>query len=109
MARGNGEPGRAALERGHTLLQHSTSWIADTRVDVAERLQAEQRRCVIDLVKHESRGLIDRGGARAGCWIGLGARMNRQCGKAWVAFNVAHTTSGRAVKCKWPSRAIVGD
>src|SRR5262245_55150853 len=106
MTRGNGEPRRAAFERGDAFLQHGTGWIADARVDVAKGLQAKQRGGVINIIEYERRGLIDRRRARAGCWIRLGAGMDRQCGKARVAFNVAHWTSGRVVKCKWPSRAI---
>ena len=53
MARGNSEPGRAALERRDTFLQHGAGRIADTRIDVAEGLQAEQRGGVIDVVEHE--------------------------------------------------------
>ena len=66
MAGGDGEAGGAAFERRDALLEHRVRRIADARVDVAERLQAEERRGVLDVVEHVGGGLIDRGGARAG-------------------------------------------
>ena len=53
MARGNSEPGRAALERRDTFLQHGAGRITDARIDVAKGLQAEQRGGMIDVVEHK--------------------------------------------------------
>ena len=82
MAGGDSEPGRAALERRDPLLQHGAGRIADTRVDVAEGLQAEQRGGVIDVVEHEGCGLIDRCRTRAGGRIRLRAGVDGEGGKA---------------------------
>ena len=70
MPRGNGECRRAALERGDALLQHRLRGAADARVDVAERLQAEQRGGVVDVVEDIGRGLVDGRDARARGRIG---------------------------------------
>ena len=64
-------------------------------VDVAERLQAEQRGGVIDVVEDERRRLIDRRRARAGGRVGLRAGMNRKRGEAGRAFG--HGASVMAV------------
>jgi hypothetical protein len=75
--------GRAALERGDPLFQHSLGRIHDARVDVAEGLQTEQRRCMVDIVEDEGRRLVDRRRARAGGGIGLCACMNRKRVEPW--------------------------
>ena len=86
MAGGGGEPGGAAFERGDALLEHRGGRIADAGIDVAERLQAEQRGGVIDAFEHVGRGLIDRRRPRAGGRIGLRAGVNRERRKARNAF-----------------------
>jgi hypothetical protein len=91
MTGGDREPGGAALERRHPLLQHRRRRIADAGIDVAEGLQAEQRGRMVDILEHERGGLIDRRRARTGRGIGLGAGMNCQgreagdaLGHGWV-------------------------
>src|SRR5208337_1081920 len=79
----NRKPGGAAFERRDTLLQHGIGGIADARIDVAEGLQPEQGRGVIDVFEHEGRRLIDWRRPRAGRGIGLWPGMNRECCKAW--------------------------
>ena len=81
MARRHGERRRAALQRGDALLQHGLRGAADARVDVAERLQAEQRGGVVDVVEDVGRRLIDRRDPRAGRGIGRGAGMDGKRGK----------------------------
>src|SRR6185437_11555246 len=74
----------AALERRDALFQHGVGRVADAGIDVAERLQPEQRGGVIGIVEHERRGLIDRRRPGAGGGIGLRARMHgegRKSGK----------------------------
>ena len=68
--------GGAAFERCDALFQHRVGRISDAGIDVAERLQAEQRRGVIGVVEHERRGLIDRRRPRAGGRIRLRAGMH---------------------------------
>ena len=86
VAGGDREAGGAAFERGDALLQHGIGRIADAGVDVAERLQAEQRGGVIDVIEHERGGLVDRRGARAGGRIGLRAGVNRKRRKSRDVF-----------------------
>ena len=86
VAGGDREARGAAFERRDPLLQHGVGRVADAGVDVAERLQPEQRGGVIDVVEHERRGLIDRRCARAGGRVGLRAGMDRERGKAGNAF-----------------------
>ena len=76
VARGDGKRRRAAFERRDPLLQHRLGGIGDARVDVAERLEIEQSRGMLDVVEDKGRGLIDRRGARAGRGIGLRAGMD---------------------------------
>ena len=44
---------RPAFKRRDPLLEHGLGRIGDARIDVAERLEVEQRRRVIDIVEHE--------------------------------------------------------
>ncbi len=67
-------PSRAAIRS----LQHRVRRIGDAGVDVAERLEAEQRGGVIDVVEHEAGRLVDRRGPRARSRIGGGPRMDRE-------------------------------
>src|SRR5690606_21055481 len=86
-----GECRRTALERGDALLQNRLGGVHDASVDIAERLQAEQRGCVVGAVEHEGGGLIDRRGTRAGSGIWLGSRMDRKRVETWCAL--AHKNS----------------
>ena len=81
MARGDGECGRAVLERGDAPFERRLRRVVDARVDVAEHLQAEQRGGVVGIVEHEGCGLIDRRRPRAGRSVGGGARMHREGGE----------------------------
>ena len=103
MPGGDREPGGAAFERRHPLFEHRVGRVADAGIDVAERLQPEQRRGVIDVVEHERRGLIDRSGAGAGRGIGLRAGVDRQRGKPGDA--VGH---GAVPRCRSDEPAIPG-
>ncbi len=67
---------RAAFQRCDALFQHRGGRIADARIDVAERLQSEQRGGMVGIVEHERCGLIDRRHPRAGGGIGLRAGMH---------------------------------
>ena len=68
--------GTAAFQAGDAFLQHRDGRIGQARVDVAEIVQVEERRGVIDIVENISRGLVDRRDARAGGGIGCGARVD---------------------------------
>ena len=67
---------RAAFQRRDALFQHRLRRVHDARIDVAERLQVEQRGGMIGIVEDKGGGLVDRRGARAGGRIGLGAGMD---------------------------------
>ncbi len=82
VARGDGQRGGRALQRRDPLLQRRRRRVGDAGVDVAERLQAEQRRGVVDVVEDESGRLVDRRDPRAGGRIRPGPRVDRQGGKA---------------------------
>ena len=111
VARGDGKPRRAAFERRHPLLQHRLGRVADAGIDVAEGLEIEQRRGVLDVVEHEGRGLIDRRGARAGGGIGLGAGMDGKRVEAGLSLrghrHVPLMANGRADYSKEPAQAFV--
>ena len=78
VSRGHGECRRAAFERRDALLQHRLRGAADARVDVAERLQAEQRGGMVDVVEDIGRGLVDGRDARARGRIGRRPRVDRK-------------------------------
>ena len=77
MAGGGGDGGAAAFQAGDAFLQHRDGGIGQARVDVAEIVQVEERRRVVDVVEHVGRGLEDRRDARAGRGIGRGTGMDR--------------------------------
>ena len=80
-----------AFERGDSLLEHRVGGIADAGIDVAEGLQPEQRRRMIDVLEHERGGLVNRRRACAGGRVGLGAGMDCERGEAGDA--VGHRQS----------------
>ena len=82
VAGGDGERRRRALERGDALFQRRRRRVGDAGVDVAERLQAEQRGGVIDVVENEGGRLVDRRDPRARGRIGPRPGVDRQGGKA---------------------------
>ena len=86
MSRRHGKRCRAALERGDALLEHGIGRVCDARIDIAKRLQAEQRGGVIDVVEDEGRRLVDRRGACAGRRIWRGTCVDREGGKAGRLF-----------------------
>ncbi|MGY4417285.1 hypothetical protein ACVWW4_009021 [Bradyrhizobium sp. LB7.1] len=88
MARGHGKRGRAAFERRDAFFQHRIGGIADTGIDVAERLQAEQRGGVVGVVEDKGCGLINRSRARTGGGIGLCTGMHGEGRKSRKA--IAH-------------------
>ena len=53
VPRGYGKRRRAALQRRDALLEHGLGRVVDARIDVAEGLEVEQRRGVIDVLEHE--------------------------------------------------------
>ena len=112
VAGGDRQARGAAFERGDALLQHRVGRVADAGVDVAEGLQAEQRGGVVDVLEHERRRLIDRGGARAGGRIGLRAGMDGERGKAWDAVGHVRSSSCRDRPVRgalgWFIRALPG-
>ena len=72
------ERGRRAFERGDALLERRGRRVGDAGIDVAERLQPEQRGGVVDVVEHEGGRLVDRRDARAGRRIGPRAGVDRE-------------------------------
>ena len=53
VPRGDGERGRAPLQGRDALLEHGLSRVHDARIDVAEGLEVEQRRGMVDVLEHE--------------------------------------------------------
>ncbi len=82
MAGADGERRGAAFQRGDALLQHAVGRVADAAVDIAERLQPEQRGGVVDIVEHEGGGLVDRRHPRLGGRVRLRAGMDGERGEA---------------------------
>ena len=76
LAGGERDGGQPALERGDALLEHVLGGVHDPRVDVAELGEPEQRGGVLGVAERVGRGLVDRGGARAGRRVGRGARVH---------------------------------
>ena len=85
MARGDGERGRRALQRRDPLFERRRRRIGDAGVDIAERLQAEQRGGVVDVVEHEGGRLVDRRRARAGRRVRPRSGVDRQGRKSRLA------------------------
>ena len=83
VARGGRQRRRAAFQRRNARLKHRLRRVHDARVDVAESLQAEQRRGVLHIVEHIGGRLIDRGDARARRWVGLSPGMDGKRIEAW--------------------------
>ena len=78
----------ASFERGDALFQHRVGRVADAGIDVAERLQVEQRGGVVGVVEDERGGLINRRCARTGGGVGLCTGMHGERGKSRKA--IAH-------------------
>ena len=78
-------PSSAAIRSSSTALVG----LHDARIDVAEGLQAEERRGMLDIVEDIGGGLVDRRRPRAGRRVGLGAGMNGKRGETRDAV-VAH-------------------
>ena len=93
VAGGDRKRGGAAFERGDALFQHRVGRVADAGIDVAERLQAEQRGGVVGVVEDERCRLVDRRHPRAGGGIGLCARVNGEGGKS--GLTIGHTVRPR--------------
>ena len=102
VAGGDGERRGAALERRDALLEHGAGRVADARVDVAERLQAEQRRGMVDVVEDEGGGLVDRRRPRAGRGVRRRAGMDREGVEAGHA--VGHQCTLQ--RPRWPVRRL---
>jgi predicted NodU family carbamoyl transferase len=82
MARRAADRACAAFQRGDAVLKRRDGWVGQARIDIADFLQVEERRRVLGIAKHVSRGLVDRHVACAGGRIGLGACVNGQRVKA---------------------------
>ena len=107
VSRGNRQRRGAAFQRRNALFQHGGGRVADAGIDVAERLQPEQRGGMVGIVEHEGRGLIDRRHPRAGGGIGLRAGMHGKGRKSretvghslrpvrWLARNARHADRSR--------------
>jgi hypothetical protein len=89
VARRNRQRRRATFKRRHLFFQHRLGGVHDAGVDVAERAQCKQISCVLGIVEHKRRGLIDRRGARAGGRVGLCAGMNGK-GVEIQVYVIAH-------------------
>src|SRR5262249_43679146 len=72
-----GQSADAAFERGHPLLEYPGGGVHDACINVAERLQVEQRRRMLGVFENIRRGLINRHGASVACHIRLMAGVQR--------------------------------
>ena len=88
VAGGDAERRRRAFEGGDALFEHRRRRVGDARINIAERLQAKQRRRVIDVVKYKRGGLVDRRDARARRRIGPRPGVNGEGGETGLV--VAH-------------------
>ena len=78
LARGEAQRPDAALEGGDPLLEHTSRWVHDPGIDIAELLQPEESRGVGSVIEDIARRGVD--GHRAGICRGVGllAGMQRQ-------------------------------
>src|SRR5690606_4877540 len=86
VTRGGGERGGAAFERGNALLEHALGRVHDARVDIAELLQAEQRRGMAGIIEYVGSGLVDRRDPRLGGRIRLCTCMDGERVETWRAL-----------------------
>jgi hypothetical protein len=82
----DGEGSCAAFQRGDALFEHGVGRITDAGVDVAERLQPEQRGGVVSIVKNKGCRLIDRRRAGARGRVRLRAGVNGKRGETRQSF-----------------------
>ena len=103
-----GHAGGAAFKCSNAFFQHRARRVANSGVDVAERLQAEQRCRVIDAFEHVRSSLIDRRRARAGGRIGLRPGVDGERGKSRNAFShYPILVMGRVqARCIGPAKAV---
>ena len=74
MPRGGGNGSAAAFEARDPFFQNRDGGIVQTRIDVSEIVQVEERGGVVDIVKNIRGGLVDR------CRAGTGHRVWRGAG-----------------------------
>src|SRR5690606_7830609 len=91
MARCRGEGRRAPFECCNALFQNGLCGVHDPGVDIAERLQAEQRGGMVDIVEDEARALVDGRYAGTRCRVGLGSGVNRK--RAEPGSSLGHSSS----------------
>src|SRR5439155_3057742 len=96
----------AAFERGDALLERADRRVGDARVDVAEGLQVEQARCMVDAVEHERCRLIDRQCARA-C-RGIRNLPRVQAERVETELAVRHETGRLMQNPSWPRSGSAG-
>ena len=70
LTAGGGHGTDTALQCGNALLQHRHRGVGDARVEVPGPLQVEQGGCVLGIVEHIGRGLVDGHRPRARGRIG---------------------------------------
>src|SRR5690606_26594100 len=73
-------------ERGNALLEHALGRVHDARVDIAELLQAEQRRGMAGIIEYVGSGLVDRRDPRLGGRIRLCTCMDGERVETWRAL-----------------------
>ena len=98
MAGGHRESGGAAFQRRHALFQHGAGRVADSGIDVAEGLQAEQGGRMIHVVEHEGRGLVDRGRPCSRRGIRGRSGMDGERVEAWQAVGHGGRPLGEKVR-----------
>ena len=88
VARRHSDRGCATFKGCDTLFKHRAGGVSQPGVNIAEGLQAKQRRRMVHVVKHKGRRLIDRCCTRARGWVRRGASMDGKGGKTGVALCV---------------------
>ena len=96
---GRRERRAAALERGDAFLERRDGRVRDPRIDVAERLQVEERRRVVGGIEDERRRLVDRQRARAGGRVGNLPGVQAQRVEAELAVSHAPIAARRRPPC----------
>ena len=90
LARGEGQPADAAIERGEPLLQHVVGGVHQARVDVAELAQPEKIRRRIGVFENVARCRVNRDRPRRRGGVGLLAGVQSQRAESWFLLCVCH-------------------
>ena len=71
------------FKRGNPFLQYSGSRIGQSRINIAESAEIEERSCMINVLKHIRRRLVHRRRPSTSCGVWRCTRVNRLRGKSF--------------------------